>query len=402
MLFWIIAGTVAALVAVLLARPLLAPPPPGVPASPDRSIYRDQLAEVGRDMSRGVIAPPEAERARVEIARRLLAADRAGPLRLAEAPRRATILAAAVAAAVVVLGSLLAYSALGRPGARDLPRADRLAQAEALREARPSQAEAEAEAARTLPTLEPQVPADYLAIVEQLREMVPTRPDDLEGWSLLALHEARLGRYAAAARAQERVVALKGADATVEDLLGLADRMVAAAGGVVTPEAETVLDAIAARDPANLGLLYYRGLLEAQVGRPDRAFSLWRRVVEEAPEDNLHRRLAEGQIEEVAWLAGVDYAPPPAPGPTEAQVAEAAGMDPAAREEMIRGMVDSLALRLAEEGGPPEDWARLVVSLAALGDREGAADALARARAAHGSHPAAAAVLDGAAREAGL
>jgi RNase H-fold protein (predicted Holliday junction resolvase) len=157
--------------------------------------------------------------------------------------------------------------------------------------------------------------------------------------------------------------------------------MVAAAGGTVTPEAESVLGEIAEREPENLGLHYYLGLLEAQTGRPDRAFPLWRKVVEEMPEGSLHRRLALGQIEEVAWLAGVDYeapASPAPPGPTEDEMAATAEMDPAQREEMIRGMVESLASRLASEGGPAADWARLIASLGVLGDAERAQAILTR------------------------
>lgn len=402
MMFWIVAGVLAALVALLLVRPLLAPPPPAVEASPDQAIYRDQLREVERDLQRGVIGPEEAERTRTEVARRLLAADRAGPLRLREAPYSAGLIAAGLVAMLVVLGSLLLYSVMGRPGALDLPRAERIAQAEALRDTRPSQSEAEAAALAAFPLREPQAPADYLEMIENLRQVVPTRPDDLQGWELLALHEARLGRYADAARAQERVVAIKGEEATAGDLLGLADRMVAAAGGVVTPEAELALSEIASREPENLGLLYYLGLLEAQTGRSDRAFPLWRKVIEEAPEGSLHRRLALGQIEEVAWLAGVDYEPPAAPGPTPEDMAASAEMDPAARDRMIRSMVDSLAARLASEGGPVEDWARLITSLAVQGDTGQAGAILAEARGVFAANEAAIATLDRAAQEAGL
>src|SRR3954471_9522410 len=37
-------------------------------------VYADQLAEIERDLAAGLIGPPEAEAARVEISRRLLAA----------------------------------------------------------------------------------------------------------------------------------------------------------------------------------------------------------------------------------------------------------------------------------------------------------------------------------------
>ena len=37
---------------------------------------------------------------------------------------------------------------------------------------------------------------------------------------------------------------------------------------------------------------------------------------------------------------------------------------------MIAGMVEQLGTRLASEGGPAEDWARLISSLAVLGRME--------------------------------
>ena len=43
------------------------------------------------------------------------------------------------------------------------------------------------------------------------------------------------------------------------------------------------------------------------------------------------------------------------------------------RTEMIRGMVDGLSDRLATEGGPASDWARLIGALGVLGETERAA-----------------------------
>jgi cytochrome c-type biogenesis protein CcmH len=382
MLFWIVAGALGAVVAGLLARPLLRPAAEA-PLASDREVYRDQLAELARDLERGLIAPEEAERARVEVARRLLAADRAGEAALAEAPPGATLAAAAGGAVLLVMGSLALYAALGAPGRADLPRAARLLAAEEARAARPTQAEAEAAA----PDASREPSADLAPLVEQLRAAVPTRPDDVEGWTLLADIEAGLGRYAAAARAQERVLALKGPEAAVEDRVLLADLLVAAAGGIVTESAEAALAPVSQVEAAHPAVLYHLGLLEAQVGRPDRAFPLWRKLVEEG-EAGPHRDLALAQVAAVARAAGVDWTPPPEAAP-----------DPQAEAEMIRGMVEGLQARLDAEGGPPEDWARLVTSLAVLGDAEGAAAALARGRAAH---PEAEAVLAEAARRAGL
>jgi cytochrome c-type biogenesis protein CcmH len=45
----------------------------------------------------------------------------------------------------------------------------------------------------------------------------------------------------------------------------------------------------------------------------------------------------------------------------------AAEMAPEDRAAMIEGMVEGLAGRLATEGGPPEDWARLITAFGVLG-----------------------------------
>ena len=108
---------------------------------------------------------------------------------------------------------------------------------------------------------------------------------------------------------------------------------------------------------------------------------------------------------DVAARAGVDWAPPEeaaAPGPTSAQVADAADLAPADRTRMIRGMVEGLQARLDADGGPPEDWARLVTSLAVLNEPEAARAALAKARAAHAGDAAAEATLAAAGAQAGL
>jgi cytochrome c-type biogenesis protein CcmH len=49
--------------------------------------------------------------------------------------------------------------------------------------------------------------------------------------------------------------------------------------------------------------------------------------------------------------------------------------------EMIRGMVSGLSERLATEGGPPSDWARLISALGVLGQTDEARAILEEARA---------------------
>ncbi len=103
-----------------------------------------------------------------------------------------------------------------------------------------------------------------------------------------------------------------------------------------------------------------------------------------------------------AAVAAAAEAQAAAPGPDAAAMEAAAALSPAERTAMIEGMVAGLRERLFADGGEPAEWARLIRALAVLGDGEGAADALARASAAHGADPAAFAIIDRTAREAGV
>lgn len=365
MLFWIIAGLIAIAAAGLLVAPLRRAAAAEAPAQ-EVAIYRDQLDEVDRDLTRGTLDAAEAERARTEIARRLLAADKAGPAPMAEAPHRATMLLAAATAVVVVLGAVLGYAELGAPGYPDVPRAQRLAFAEEMRTTRPSQAEAEAAVAAAGTQEPPPLDDSYRALMEQLRSIVESRPADLEGWTLLSQHEMQTGHYAAAARAQEHVIALKGDAATGADFLDLVNRLVAAAGGEVSPEAEGWLDAILDRDANDPGALYYTGLLYAQTGRADIAFRLWRPLVE-AGDGNPWGELARPMIGDAAYLAGVDYTAPAA-GPAMAGMAAIAALPAEEREAAIAGMVEGLSARLAQQGGSAAEWAMLIRALGVQGE----------------------------------
>lgn len=378
MTFWILSLGIAAIVAALIVIALTRRGQGDDPAAYDVQVYRDQLREVERDLARGVLTESEAEQVRIEVSRRLLDADKAANASAAgsEAPRWASLGIATAAILVVVGGTWQLYSLVGAPGYPDLPLAQRIALAEQARQNRPSQAEAEAEAARLAPPA-PAIDARTTDLLNQLRTALADRPNDLEGHTLLARNEAAIGRFADAQRAQARVIAIKGEAATAGDYADLADLMVLAAGGFVSPEAEAVVGETLARDPSNGTARYYSGLLASQVGRYDVAFRVWRALLETSPADAPWVPPIRAQIVQLSQLAGVDYVLPPLDGPpsgpTAADIAAAEDMSPAARMEMIRGMVDGLGERLANEGGPPEDWARLIRALGVLGQRDRAA-----------------------------
>jgi len=408
--FWLMVTGLAAIVALPLVLVLWRGREAAQPAPAyDLQVYRDQLAELDRDRARGILSQADADRARIEISRRILEADRelAASAPDDTAARRGDAMLAALVALVVIGGGLGLYAVLGVPGARDLPRAERLAALDAAHAERPSQAAAEAARGPEEETVPEGMDAEYLALVRQLRGLVAERPGDPEGNALLARHEAALGRFAAAHGAKAREIAAKADAATARDHAQLAEFMILAAGGYVSPEAEAALAASLSRNPAEPTARYYLGLMFAQAGRHDRAFEIWRGLLAEGPADAPWIAPVREQIPQVARLAGRRLDPAllaaePEGGPTAADMAAAAEMTEADRAAMIRGMVSGLEARLGAEGGTPGDWARLIRALGVLGEHERAQSAWQEARAAFAGDYAALAALDGAAADAGV
>jgi len=369
-------------------------------------IYADQLKEIDRDRARGLIPEDEAGRLRAETARRLLEADRRAVTPLRESPPGMKALALALVLAVPVLSGVL-YLRQGVPGLADQPLAQRQQDAAEAREARPSQIEMEAAWSADpqrppAPAVEPQ----YLTLMEQLREAITHRPNDQRGLRLLAVNEGNLGNHAASAAAWERLVAVQGPDAPVEDLAALAEAMAMAAGGLISAETELVLEAILRQDPRNGTARYYLGLMFAQTGRPDLTFRLWRGLLEESNPDDPWVPAIRGTIEELAQIAGVRYTLPPETaggrGPSASDMQAAAGMTEAERQQMIGGMVEGLAARLANGGGPAEDWARLIGALGVLGQGDRARAIWAEARLVFADRPEDLALIDAAAQAQGF
>lgn len=366
MLFWIVAGLVLALCVTFVARALRAR---ADGTRPDVAVYRDQLRELERDRARGTLTEEDAEAARTEVARRLLAAD--GAAAVTTRGTGSTPLGLALIALPVVGISIATYLLIGAPGYPDLPLQNRIAQIEAGRAERPDQTTAEAGVPDRIDTSRD----DVTRMAAQLRDVLVERPDDLRGWRLAVTTQTGLGDLEAAWRSQDRVVAILGEEATGEDFALLAELMILAADGYVSPQAETALAEAVRREPGNGSARYYAGVMYAQGGRPDRAFSIWRALLADSTPDAPWLDPIYAQIERISLLAGdptpLDQLPQPT-GPSEGDIAAAEDLTPAERIEMIGNMVGGLAQRLATEGGPARDWARLITAYGVLGRTDAA------------------------------
>ena len=382
-LFWAIAAVLTAMVALVMVQALRR----GGDSDgehPDLKVYRDQLAEVDRDLARGTLTEEEGQRLRVEVSRRLLEADRSLASQAAPTARGSLIWAGALVIAVLG-GALWVYDRMGAPGYADLPLASRLAAADQALQSRPSQAETLA----ILPAASPIDPgAEFTALMDKLRAAVTQRPDDAMGLELLARNESSLGNYQAAYEAQTKLLTLLDQSASPDQHLFAAQILIAQAQGYVSPEAEAHLIDVLRRAPENGMARYLTGLMFAQNGRPDRAFELWQPLILEGPENAPWVEAASADIETAAALAGIPFEMPEIPGPSAEDMAAAGDMTAEDQQAMIEGMVGQLEARLLAEGGSVEEWLRLINALQVLNQTERGTAALRAAEAALAADPA--------------
>jgi cytochrome c-type biogenesis protein CcmH len=340
----------------------------------DLAIYRDQLEEIERDRALGTIGASEAEAARVEVSRRLIAAAEAAGIAeptqqqkrqgkrigaAAEAKRsqddalpRRRRLAAAVTLVALPVGAVGLYLAIGSPDLPGQPVAAQMAAAASGNE-----------------TVE--------AAIARVEAHLEQHPQDGHGWEVIAPVYMRLGRYDDAVKARTNALRLLGVSAQREADLG--EALVAAANGIVTAEAKAVFDDAIRLDPLDVSARFYQGLAAEQDGDRAEAARLWRKLLADAPEGAQWVSIVREA------LARLD-----SPGAADARNAAAnvpasAAATPSGQDQMIRGMVERLASRLRQDGSDVDGWVRLVRSYGVLGEPERARAAIAEARAALGN-----------------
>jgi len=317
----------------------------------DLAVYRDQLDEIGRDQTAGLIGEAEAEAARIEVSRRLLAAADAGQA-APSAPggtmrRRMASLAALIALPLIAAGL---YLALGSP---ELP-----GQPLASRDITPLQE-------RSLDRL-----------VANVESHLEKNPEDGRGWEVVGPVYMRMGRFDDAVKARRNSLRLNGPSADREADLG--ESLLAEANGVVTAEAKAALERALTHDPKHNKARFLLGVAAQQDGQPEKAAAIWRAMLQDM-------RAGSPWIGMVRQaLARIDPSSASAPGPSAEDVAAANEMQPEDRNAMIRGMVERLAERLKQDGSDVDGWLRLVRAYTVLGDRDRALSALADARRALG------------------
>ncbi len=370
MLLWLGFAVVSAAVLVALLHPLLRQGGGGSAeadaAQRDIAIYKDQLAEVDAERDRGQLGDVEAEAARAEIGRRLIAAED----RVASVERSRTVLPAETskrfAVATVVLLLLIAgglYLRIGSPSLPDQPLSAR--------------------------NTKPADPGDIGRMIAAVERRLKEHPEEGQGWDVIAPVYLRMGRYAEAADAFQRAIRLLGESS--KRLAGFAESTVLASDGIVTEPARLAYEKLIKLEPQRPEPRFWLALAKEQDGKLEAALSDYRALLRDGDPKANWRTLVEERVAEVEQRLGrgapADAKPKPketeaplAAGPRAEDVKAAERLSEAERRQMIEGMVQSLAERLAKDGRDLAGWERLIRAYSVMGRKDDALAALSKAR----------------------
>ncbi len=403
MTFWVISFLICGLISIFFYRTITQEAPDIVPNS-DLEVYKDQLVNIDKELSRGIITIDEAERIKAEVSRRILELGKRKQFALKKETKVSGLIFTIISLIILIVGGSYIYKELGAPGYENISQSQRIKNANEILKGRASQEQLlqDRDSQQILKTPD----GDYGELVKKLRQKVAERPTDAEGLKLLVGIEAKIGNIDEAVKAQKQFLSVLGDSASDADFFNYADLLINQVDGVVSPEAEKALRSALRISPQNGGAKYYIGLMLAQNDRPDLALRLWKQLLKT---DNLEAPwipLIRSDIERLAVLAGDTKFELPTielnPGPNAEDIDNASQMSNEEREEMIRGMVSRLSERLSNDGGTPSEWARLINALGVLGEIQSAESAWKEAKNIFKGSPTSLEILNTAAQNIGL
>ena len=206
---------------------------------------------------------------------------------------------------------------------------------------------------------------DYPELIASLSRQMRQRPDDIQGWTLLARGYMAVGNPPEAMKAFREAVNLtkERLGAVPPALLASYGEAVAQASNGVTKEAEDIFREVLEQDPSDLMARYYVGLAQSTRGDRAGALEMWEGVLADAPPDAEWRGAL---VNQVAML--------------RAQMVRGDGAGGAGGAPNPVAMVAQLASRL--EGNPNDlnGWLMLIRAYSVLGEKDKAAAALTKAR----------------------
>jgi cytochrome c-type biogenesis protein CcmH len=384
----------------------------------DTAIYEDQLKEVERDLQGGAINRPEAESAKLEIQRRLNAASKNLTAARPVSPAWRGI-ALVASTGLVILGSVSLYNIMGSP---NLPSVSPQPQA-----ATPAEQQTQASSTVAGAPTSATGPGQIDAMVTKLTARLQANPKDAEGWRMLGWSQFNLQHYLESSEAYAKALALDPTNAEYKS--AYAEVLVQTAQGIVTPKAKALIADVLAKEPKDPRARFYDALGHEQSGDQTGALDRWLDLLANTPVDASWRNDVKQRIADLAKVTGRDVSsalavpslptsasqqtmarpekdamvdglesiaqgsaavtpapqdssiPPSASAPmiTDEQKAAVQAMPESDQKTMIKGMVERLATKLADNPNDLDGWIRLMRSYQVMNEPAKAKEAVAKA-----------------------
>lgn len=331
----------------------------GTEAASDKAlrVFKGQLDEISVDEAQGRINTIEAQSARVEIKRRMLAATRRAPSKT-QTGAVWPLIAAILAVPVLALGL---YMQLGAPAVPSQPFA-----------ARPAAPDV------------PNSAAEAYALAERLYDRLNAMPEGAQpqGWVLLGRTFLGLEEYD---RALDALLRVSGPEAeAIAYQVSLAEAQIGANGGRVDRAARDLLDQILEAAPDEPAAIFYKSLWFEQNEAPQQAYEILIARLDQANGAENWIPLYHDRINSLAAAFGFASLAGPterAPGPTQADIDAAQDMTLEEQDAFIRSMVDGLAQKLQDDPSDIDGWLRLTQAYFVLEEVDKAGNALEQAEA---------------------
>jgi cytochrome c-type biogenesis protein CcmH len=319
--FWILASLMTALALAFVLVPLLRARATAGPSAHEANleVLRGQRREIDADVANGTLPAGARDEALAELVER--AGDDLDGRADAPAPvaRKPWASAAAVSVALPVIAFGI-YLALGTPSAI-APRAVGHEAASQLND------------------------QQIVAMVDSLARKVRERPDDAQGWALLARSMAALGRFKESAEAYEHLARLVPNDAQV--LADYADALGMAQGRSLAGRPYALARAALALDARHKKALALAGTAAMDAGDFRTAAGYWQALARELPPGSDD----EGQVRNILAEIGAKAAAAGQPLPASKDAAQPA--EATAARQSVTGSV-SVAPEVAAKVSPDD------------------------------------------------
>ena len=268
MSFWVFAALLTAIALCYVLPPLLqrAARTGDEREQANVSIYRDQLAELERDMSDGVLDREQYEQGRLELQRRLLEDVAPAPegVLAAESTARGGRTTALILGAAIPLLAVLLYFQIGTP--------------KALTPGQPASSSGPEEVGSDATARQPGAPSqqEIEKRVANLAARLKENPDDAQGWAMLARSYQNFKRYKEASEAYARAAELTGNDAQL--WADHAESLALAKGSQLQGQPLDSINKALQIDPENQKALWLAGNAAFQSRNFKQAISYWERL----------------------------------------------------------------------------------------------------------------------------